>query len=90
MIPWKNVDVYHLVASHLSSTISKEVNDHDYAHFLFFFLLHAHMFYSFLNKSVRPMNRMYIYVYMSRCKRKYMDVYVRKKKKAKKTTDTRQ
>lgn len=46
MVPLENVDVYHLEASHLSAMILKEVNDHDYAHFLFL-LLSAHMFYSF-------------------------------------------
>ncbi len=51
MNPLENVDVYHLGASHLSSMISKEVNAHDYAHFLFF-LLHARMFYGLLNNQL--------------------------------------
>ena len=35
MVPLENVDVYQFEAFHLSGMILKEVNDHDYAHFLF-------------------------------------------------------
>ena len=87
MIPLENVDVYHLVASHLFSEVLKEVNDNDYGHFLFLFFTtqFTYVLWLFVNYQSGQWTecvcmRIYIYRHVKACIR---DAHVRQKKRTK-------